>query len=360
LEDDAKRRRVEAERALARADAHRQKHNFAEAAREIALAREGDPTLGAADEAEARLKASIDEMERHAVLGRQAAEAIATARRLFASGQRDAALAGLRSFHGITPEPSAAAEISRMEAESQRIAAAERRAAEAARLVSDAESALAAGDPQRALDLGTRALAIDSGHVVARRVTGQAGAELKQRAEAKARATAAARHLEEAQQQLARGKFQKARALVSTAADLTPNDPAHKIVLARIQEAEAQATAEAERQRAAKQRAKAVAPILELARAAESHGDFERAVWMSENALALDLECAEAKQIIDRAKARLTANPRLADETVDLPGETNRTIDPDDTASLTRPTGLWDRLTDAIRGWQTGNKGRST
>jgi eukaryotic-like serine/threonine-protein kinase len=360
LEEDAKRRRGEAERALARADAHRLKHNFAEAAREIALARESDPTLADADQADVRLKASIDEMERNAVLRRQAAEAIATARQLFSNGQRDEALAGLRSFHGSTPEAAAAVEISRMEAESARIAAAERRTAEAARLVADAERALTAGDPQRALDLGTRALAIDAGHVAARKVTGQAGAELKQRAEAKARATAAARHLEEAQQQLARGKFQKARTLVSSAADLTPGDPAHKAVLARIQEAEARAEADAERQRVAKQRAKAVAPILDLARAAESHGDFERAVWMSENALALDLDCAEAKQIIERAKARLTANPRLADETVDLPDETNRTADPDDTASLTRPTGLWERLTDAIRGWQTGNKGRTT
>jgi tetratricopeptide (TPR) repeat protein len=47
LEDDAKRRRLEAERALNRADAHRQKHNFAEAAREIALARESDPCWAA-------------------------------------------------------------------------------------------------------------------------------------------------------------------------------------------------------------------------------------------------------------------------------------------------------------------------
>jgi colicin import membrane protein len=191
-----------------------------------------------------------------------------------------------------------------MQAEAERIAAAEKRAAEAARLAGEAEAALNAGDPQRALDLGTRALALEPAHTVARKVSGLAGTELKQRAEAQARAAAAARHLEEARQQLARGKFQKARALVSTAADLQPESPEHKTVLAQIQEEEARAEAEAERQRIARQRAKAVAPILERARAAEAQGDFERAAWTAENALALDLDCAEAKAILERARAR--------------------------------------------------------
>lgn len=376
LEDETKQRRVEADRALNRADAHRRKGNFAEAAREIALARETDPAVDH-DAAETRLKASIDEMERNAELGRQAAEAIAAARHLFASGQRDEAVASLRSFHAATPEASAAAEISRLETEASRIAAAEQRAAEAARLTAEAERALAAGDPQRALDLGTRVLAIDPGHLAARKLSGEAGAELKQRAEAQARAAQAARHLEDARQQLARGRFQKARALVSTAADLAPDDPAHKTLLARIQDEEARAEAEAERQRIARQRARAVAPILDRARAAEAQGEIERAVWMAENALALDLECVEAKQILERAKARLAENPRLADETVDLPGETGRGTDPDDTASLTKPTGLWERLAGVFRSWKpsdaavpqqtppagggaTGGKGRTT
>ena len=47
---------------------------------------------------------------------------------------------------------------------------------------------MTAGDPQRALDLGTRALASEPGHVAGSEVAGQAGAELKQRAEAQARA----------------------------------------------------------------------------------------------------------------------------------------------------------------------------
>jgi hypothetical protein len=77
------------------------------------------------------------------------------------------------------------------------------------------------------------------------------------------------------------------------------------------------------------------------------------------------------------SRARIAANPRLADETVDLPGETGRGVDPDDTASLTQPTGLWGRLTEIVLSWkpwdaaskpappasgsrQSGNKGRAT
>jgi tetratricopeptide (TPR) repeat protein/predicted Ser/Thr protein kinase len=351
--EEGKQRKQEAERALVRADAHRLQGRFSDAAMEIARAREADPSGADADAAEAKLNASIAEVERNAELRRLAAEAVAAARRQFAAGQRDEAIAALQAFHTATPEASAAAEISQMQAEVRRIALAERRAAEAAALAADAERALKAGDPQRALDLGTRALAIDPAHVLARKVSGLAGGELKQRAEAQARAAAAARNLEEARQQLARGKFQKARALVSAAADLDPQNPQHKALLARIQEEETLAAAEAERQRIVKQRAKAVAPILERARAAEAQGDMERAVWMAENALALDLECSEAREILQRAQARIAANPKLADETVDLPGETGQGFDPDDTASLTRPTGLWDRLASAFRSWKS-------
>ncbi|MEO6236095.1 MAG: protein kinase, partial [Vicinamibacterales bacterium] len=240
LEEEAKQRRLDSERALERADALRRNGNFPEAAREIARAREADPGSGQqTDAAEARLKASIDEVERSAELGRQAADAIAKARRLFESGQRADAISGLRAFYASTPEAAAAAEVSRLEAEAQRIGAAEQRAAEAARLTAEAESALAAGNPQGALELGTRALAIDPAHDGARRVSGQAGAELKQRAEARARAAEAKRHMEDAKLQLSRAKFQRARALVSAAAALDPETPGHKALLARIQDDEA-------------------------------------------------------------------------------------------------------------------------
>ena len=122
-------------------------------------------------------------------------------------------------------------------------------------------------------------------------------------------------------------------------------------MLARIQEAEARAAADAERERLAKQREKAVAPILERARAAEAERDFVRAAWTAENALAIDLKCAEAKEILRRAKAQLEAQPALADKTVDSTGGTGGSGDPDDTVSLTRPAGVWGRVAGAVRNW---------
>ena len=177
---------------------------------------------------------------------------------------------------------------------------------------------------------------------------------MKQRAEAKTRAARAARQIAEANEQIDRGKFQKAREMVSAAAELDPANSQHKIVLARIQEEEARAAAEAERQRLARQRAKAVGPILERARAAEQRLDYERAAWTAENALAVDLECAEAKDILQRARAQLQANPRIAEDTVDLTNGSGQQPDADDTVSITRPTGVWDRVTEVLRRWTQG------
>jgi tetratricopeptide (TPR) repeat protein len=253
----------------------------------------------------------------------------------------------------------AAAEVARLETEAKRIAVEEQRAVETAEHAKSAQAALTAGHPEQALELAGRALAIDPGHVLARKISGLAGAEVKQRAEAKVREAKAAQLLDEAKDQLGRGKFQRARELVSAAADLNPANDRHKRMLSRIQDEEARVAAEAERQRLERQRAKAVAPMLERARAEFAHGDFERAAWTAENALAVDIDCSEAKQIMRDARAQLQANPQSADDTVDLTNETARQGDPDDTVSMTRPVGMWERLTDAVRKWTgsgTSNK----
>jgi len=351
IEAEARQRRVECEQALGRAETYRRSKRFKEAMLELERARGFSPHAAELHALEDRLRESIAQTERETQLTQEAAAAIAAAHRAFSTGQRDQAIADLRSFHARAPEATIAAEISRLETEAKRMAAAEQRAAEAAEHANAAEAALAAGNPRQAADLAARALAIDPGHLRARKVSGLAGAELRQQAEAKARAARAAQHIEEAKQQAARGKFQKARALVSAAAELNPADSQHKHVLAWIQEEEARAAAEAERQRVAKQRAKAVAPILERARAAEAKRDYERAAWTAENALAVDLDCGEAKEILRRANEQLAARPELADDTADLTNGTGRPVDPEDTVSLTRPPGLWGRVTDLVRSW---------
>jgi serine/threonine-protein kinase len=353
LGTQAKRAKQDAERALDRAEAYRRKKRFQEAALEIARAREAHPESADVDAADARLRESIADAERDALREQQSADAIARARSRFAAGERAEAIGDLRSFSEADPEGRVASEISRLESEAARLAAEERRKAAAAEDAAEAERALAADEPQRALELATRALDNDAFNALARKIAGLATAELKQRADAAARAAAAAKHIEDARQQLARGKFQKARSLVSAAAALNPENSQHKLVLASIEEEERRLAAEEEQKRQMKQRARAVAPILDRARAAEAQAEYEKAVWTAENALALDPDSAEAKQILERVKAKLAANPRLADETVDLTNEPG-TSDPDDTVSLTKPSRVWGRLAEAVRGWTRG------
>ena len=315
LEAEERKRVVEGERALGRAEAHWRKQRFQEAMLELERARGFSPNATALHAFEERLRESIARTERNNQLAREADEAIAAARRAFSSGQRDQALSDLQSFQARAPEPAIAAEISRLEAEAKRIATAEHRAAEAAQQAHAAEAALMAGNPEQALKLANVALAIDPSHPLAREVSGFASAELKQRAEKEARVATAARHLEEAKQHVGRGKFQKARALVSAATHLDPANNQYGVVLAWIHEEEARAAAEAERRILARRLAIAVAPILERAREAEAQRDYLRAAWTAENALAVDPECAEAKEIWQRAREQLEAQPQLADKT---------------------------------------------
>ena len=358
IEAEARERRAECERALARAETLRSKGRFDEATREIARARELYPLYPATEIAavEDRLNASIAAAEREALSNRQAADAVAAARSTFAAGRREEALADLRTFHARVPHASVAAEITRLDAEAKRLAIEERRAAEAAEHAKTAERALSAGEPERALELAGRALAIDPGHVVARKVSGLASGEVKRRAEAKAREARAARHIDDAQEQLERGRFQKARELVSAAADLTPGNPQHKLLLKRIQDDEARVAKEAEQERLARQRAKAVAPMVERARAEAERGEYDRAAWTAENALAVDPECQEAQQILRDARAQVQARPVDADDTVDLTKDADRKSDSDDdTVSFTRPVGVWERLTGAVKKWTQGD-----
>src|SRR5262249_28077406 len=154
----------------------------------------------------------------------------------------------------------------------------------------------------------------------------------------------ARQQIADARQQLARGQFAKARVLVTSAAALDPDNPDHRALLVDVEDATRRAAEAAERERIAKQRAKAVAPILVRARSAETQKDYERAVWTAQNVLAVDPDCDEARQILKRSEAQLVANPGLSDETVDLDP---KAADPDDTVSLIRPLGLWERVAGA-------------
>ena len=84
--------------------------------------------------------------------------------------------------------------------------------------------------------------------------------------------------------------------------------------------------------------------MLQTARAAESEHDYVRAAWAAENALALDVECVEAQQILRRARAKLEAQPSLTDETVDV-------LRSEDTVRIGQRASRWHRVAAAVRSW---------
>ena len=133
--------------------------------------------------------------------------------------------------------------------------------------------------------------------------------------------------------------------------------------MAEINALETKAAADRERARLAEERARAIAPMLALARAAEAEQDFPRAAWTAENILAIDLECAEARAILKRARETLASQPSLADDTVDEQRRQRNGSDPDGTVTLV-PITPWRRWLAALRSFtgvsrRRGNRTRA-
>ena len=87
-----------------------------------------------------------------------------------------------------------------------------------------------------------------------------------------------------------------------------------------------------------------------MAKSAEASRDYARAGWLAENALALDPHCDEARAIIQRTQAVLSAEPESEDDTVKVAGA-SRPPDTEDTVTLVPSLPVWRRLADVIRSW---------
>jgi tRNA A-37 threonylcarbamoyl transferase component Bud32 len=349
LDLEKRARTDEVGRALDRADKLRREGKFNEAEMELARARGSDPNSPRVAALTEQLQASRLDAQRASERERKTAQAITAARATFMRGERQTAINELRAFLALDPHIlEVKTEIDRLEAESKRLLLVEQRLAEATRDAQAAQTALEAGEPEQALKLAAQALAADSSHKLAQKISGLAAARLREQAQAKARAEEAAVRLREAADLLRLGKYEKARRTVNKAAQLTPASEDVSALLAQINAEEAQAALERERTRVAQLRAQAAAPIIAMARAAEARNDFVRALWTAENALALDLDCPEAREILQRAKARLDEQPALADETVDTLRPKG---DPEETVSLSGHTSPMQRLASIIRRW---------
>ncbi len=355
-------RQLQIQRALDRAETYRRRGEFDEAARALAHVRKLDPESPLAMAFEAELERSRLDARKATERERQAIQAIANARATFSTGQHEVAISGLRDFLVRQPRASAVAdEVGRLSCERERIDAEKKRNAETGVHLAAAEEALATDDAEKARQLAGRALAIDPHLVAARAMHGLATARLREQVDAKARSDAASRHLQEAEDWLKRAKYQKARDAVAAALKLTAASEAAAGMAARITVAEAQAVADQERDRAARQQAKAAAPVLDMARKAEAVRDFAKAAWMAENALALDVENAESREILRRARAELASRPAPDDDdTREVGQKAGVAADPDDTGCLGVPLSPWQRLSLKVRHWSApaGSAGR--
>jgi eukaryotic-like serine/threonine-protein kinase len=338
----AERRRAECESALTRAEALAAKGRYDEAETALADVRRVDPTHARTTEVEARIRAARLDAERASAAERRAAEIVAASRQAFERGERHEALAALREFLAREPGvPLVTTTLATLEREAERRAEEERRRLKAEDLTRQATEALERDEPERALTLVRDALQLYAKDAGARRLEGMATARVKERALQRERAEAAQKALESAQAALARGKFRVAADLAQRAAALRPDDDAPAALVARIHAAEAQALEDARLAEEARRRAAAAAPVVAKARAAEAARDLVRAEWLAENALALDATCAEARAIVERARAALSAEPELADKTVRLGVESSTVHDPDATVSLGTPRPAW-------------------
>lgn len=346
LESQAQDRRRQSEQALKRAEKLARKRRYAEAEQAALEARQFDPDSRAALALEERFRAARLDEERASASARRSADAIAIARRKFDSGARADALSDLRAFvESEPPSPNASAALEAMTAEAERLLAAERRRQQATEQAKSAEVALQSDDPDRALTLAQGALAIDGSEPLAKNIQRIATARLRERVLAAERKASVERMVETAKGLLARGQYAAARGQARSAANLLPTEAGPLALLPMIDEAELKAREQEQRELDARRCANAAAPVIAMAKAAETREDFVRAGYFAENALALDPDCAEAREIIDRARAKVAADPGLADETVTGADQNTLIIIPE--------TPLWRRIVERLRYWLT-------
>ncbi len=349
VRDEALARSERCAKALERAEKLARKGRYDEAEAAVAEARQFDPDSTIVRTVETRIRSARLDAERASAAERRAAEIVATARALFDKGERAQAQATLGAFLAREPEALiVSTALAKFSAEADRLAADDRLRADAADLARAAEAALNADDPEGALTLARQALAAVRQEPLARQVERAAAARLRERALQQELNASVAQSLQNARALLARGKFDAARDLVRRATNLRPADEEAAALLATILGDETRAREAAAKAEVAQQRSRAVAPILEMARAAETSADFVRAGWLAENALALDVDCAEAKRIVEVARTKTAAPPAAGDDTVKL-GATGEVMPgQDDTLTLRPAASTWQRLAETV------------
>jgi tetratricopeptide (TPR) repeat protein len=141
-------------------------------------------------------------------------------------------------------------------------------------------------------------------------------------------------------------RFEKALALCDDALAIEPTHEGAVATRARLAEEYSAYDADREREAARQRRLRACTPALQQARLAFEAGDFERARWCAENALALAPDSTEAQELLAQITA---AMPKPSDD------DTVKLSDPqsDETAELA-PLPLQESVHDRVRNQASG------
>jgi hypothetical protein len=333
-------KRRKCERCLDRARRALQFEQIDEAEQQLQLAVD----TGAAHASIALVRAAIAEARsaRDAadLLTQEIAGELARARTAFQSGDRAAAVGRLEALSSRHPSSTAArAELLRLRAEDERLTAAQRAADDAEMLAEQAAAALGRGDAQAAMRLADEALALVPSHELALRTSAVAHAQAREVAERTAREARARQLVESARAHISRGLFDQAIKDARRASELDPLGNDAPGLIAEAFQRQADATAAEAKAKEAARRAGELRQLLESAVTALRAREFARARVLAEQALALEPDSSEPRDLIAKiATGAALAAKTFEDETVDLAtGE----ADPDATAVLAAVNDGW-------------------
>lgn len=318
-EADAARRRQDAARLIARGDRAIAAGNIVEADERWREALELDETSPEVAAFGARvLKARNDAAQRDE-RARQANAAIELARTVFDAGDREQSLRVLRQALAVDGAiPGVAAELERLTAEDRRLTELARRHAEAVEKAQEAALELRNGRLREAQKLAGSALALDSSNAAAIRIRAEADTRIATAEAAERLERELQRLLADARTALAQGDVTRAERRAREAIDKDPHRSEAYDVLAETDRLIREREERAERERVKRAQDRAARPALKVARTALKRGDYSRAIWAAENALAIQPAGGEAQEILDRARALANESARDTDDTLSL------------------------------------------
>lgn len=286
LEREADRRRQVVEKLLSRAELAIQNARFDAAARCLDEARIADPTSERAIELVAdlaRARRAAEELER-GLAGTEADE----------KHWDDAPLKGRESN-----EAAGVDEINRVSAARLKVASAEKQQSRALAQVRDARASLGRGDLRSAMTITLAALRATPAESSLRKLQQEILVRLRELADTAGTDAEAARWLSRAREELARGRYRRARRLARLVLGFEPANAAAADLLAEAAHKAEDARALTARERTERRRAAGVASAFVSVRAAFQVGDLRRARQGVARALALDPDNAAIRTLSD-------------------------------------------------------------